>query len=421
MISCAHRIETARGRYLDRQTRPHRSGGQKALAAALVIGALLALGACRSGGGTGAGSGDLAVRPGSAPVAGETLGTGQVRVALLAPLSATGNAGQIGPNLKNAAALAIREFQTANIQVLVKDDGGTPEGARVATAQAIAEGAELILGPFFATSVGAAAAVAKPSRVPVVAFSTDAASASRGVYTLGFLPQSDVDRIVSYAASQGKRSIAALLPNTTYGTLVEAALQRAVGNAGGRVMTVARYELDRVSMQEKATQVAALAKSGTIDAIFMPDAGDVTPFLAQILAANGARSDRIKFLGSSQWDDPRISAESNLAGAWFPGADNTGFQSFARRYQAAFGAPPNRKATMAYDATSLAAGLTARFGNDRFSDQTLTNPSGFIGIDGAFRLLANGLNERGLAVYEIEAGAAKVISPAPKSFAKSGA
>ena len=60
------------------------------------------------------------------------------------------------------------------------------------------------------------------------------------------------------------------------------------------------------------------------------------------------------------------------------GADNTGFQSFARRYQAAFGAPPNRKATLAYDATSLAAGLTARFGNERFSDQVLTNPSGFI-------------------------------------------
>jgi hypothetical protein len=242
--------------------------------------------------------------------------------------------------------------------------------------------------------------------VPVIAFSTDAASASRGVYTLGFLPQSDVDRIISYAASQGKRSIAALLPNTTYGTLVEAALQRAVGNAGGRVMTVARYELDRVSMQEKATQVAALAKAGTIDAIFMPDAGDVTPFLAQVLAANGARSDRIKFLGSSQWDDPRISAESNLAGGWYPGADNTGFQSFARRYQAAFGAPPNRKATLAYDATSLALGLTARFGNERFSDQVLTNPSGFIGIDGAF---------------EIQAGAAKQISPAPKSFAKGGA
>ena len=266
--------------------------------------------------------------------------------------------------------------------------------------------------------LAAAASVAKPSRVPIVAFSTDTASASKGVYLLGFLPQSDVDRIIGYAAAQGKRSYAALLPNNSYGTIVEAALQRAVANVGGRVMSVERYQLDRVSMQDKATAIATLAKSGTIDAIFMPDAGDAAPFLGQVLAANGARSDKIKLLGSSQWDDPRIAAESNLNGAWYPAADNTGFQSFATRYQAAFGAAPNRKATLAYDATSLAAGLTARFAAERFSDQVLTNPSGFIGLDGAFRLLANGLNDRGLAIYEIQTGKATVVSPAPKSFAK---
>jgi hypothetical protein len=395
--------------------------GSHRLAATLVCAALLALGACRSGGGGGAVSDPgLSVRPSGAAVSGETLGNGQVRVALLAPLSATGNAGAIGPALKNAAALAIREFQTANIQILVKDDGGTADGARAATSQAIAEGAELIIGPFFATSVAAAASVAKPSRVPIVAFSTDTSSASKGVYLLGFLPQSDVDRIIGYAASQGKRSYAALLPNNSYGTIVEAALQRAVANAGGRVMAVERYQLDRVSMQEKATTIANLVKSGTVDAIFMPDAGDAAPFLGQVLAANGARSDKIKILGSSQWDDPRFAAESNLNGAWYPAADNAGYNAFAKRYQAAFGSVPNRKATLAYDATSLAAGLTARFGADRFSDQVLTNPSGFIGLDGAFRLLPNGLNERGLAVYEIQTGKTVVVSPAPKTFARGG-
>jgi hypothetical protein len=403
-----------------RPIRPHVRGGFPSVGAALCLTVLLLLGACRSGGGGGGdlGSSDLAVRPGGAPVTGEVLGNGQVKVALLVPLSATGNAGQLALNLKNAAALAIREFQTANIQILVKDDLGTPDGARAAATQAISEGAELILGPLFAQSVAAAASVAKPSHVPIVAFSTDTSSASKGVYLLSFLPQSDVDRIVGYASQQGKRSYAALLPNNTYGTVVEAALQRAVANAGGRVMTVERYALDKVSMQEKATAVSGLVKSGTVDTVFMPDAGDAAPFLAQVLSANGVRGDKIKYLGSSQWDDPRILAESNLNGSWYPSADNAGFNAFAKRYQAAFGAAPNRKATLAYDATSLAAGLAARFGAERFTDQVLTNPSGFIGLDGAFRLLPSGLNDRGLAVYEIQNGAAVVVSPAPKSFAK---
>ena len=42
---------------------------------------------------------------------------------------------------------------------------------------------------------------------------------------------------------------------------------------------------------------------------------------------------------------------------------------------------------------------------------------GFNGVDGVFRFRADGTNERGLAVMEIDNNAATVISPAPRSFA----
>ncbi len=122
-----------------------------------------------------------------------------------------------------------------------------------------------------------------------------------------------------------------------------------------------------------------------------------------MLAANGVTPDKMTYLGSGQWDnDQRITGESNLTGAYYPRAEGGGFASFSRRYQAAFGAAPSRTASLAYDATSLAAGLAARFGDQRFAAATLTNPNGFIGIDGAFRFLPNGLNQRGLAVYQID-------------------
>jgi ABC-type branched-subunit amino acid transport system substrate-binding protein len=379
--------------------------------AALSAAGLLA--ACTGGG---FGGGDI--DGGTRPVTGEVLGNGAVKVGLLLPLSATGNAGQIALNLRNAADLAIRDFQTAGIQVLVKDDRGTVDGARAAASEAISQGAELIMGPLFAASVTSVALVAKPARVPVVAFSTDSTTASAGVYLLSFLPQGDVDRIIGFAAARGKRSYAALLPNNAYGTIVEAALQRAVANSGGRVMSVERYDLDKTAMQTKATAVAALIKAGTVDVVFIPDAGDAAPFLAQIFAANGVAPGKVTYLGSGQWDDPRIAAESALNGAFYPAPDNSGFAGFAQRYQAAFGAAPSRTATLAYDATSLAAGLAARFGDKRFVSDTLTNPSGFIGVDGAFRFLPNGLNQRALAVYQINNGRAVLVESAPKTFAR---
>ena len=354
------------------------------------------------------------------PVAGEILGTGTTKVALLLPLSATGNAAQLAKDMRNAADLALREFPNSNLQILIKDDRGTPNGARAATTTALAEGAQLILGPVFSQAVVAAGSVAKAAGVPVIAFSTDSTTASKGVYLMSFLPQSDVDRIVTYAAGQGRQAIAALLPANAYGTVVEATLQRVAANTNSRILAVEKYNLDRASMQEKATAVAALVQQGTVNTVFIPDGGDATPFLAQILAANGVAPGKVQYLGSGQWNDPRVLAESNLSGGWFPGPTLNGFQAFAARFKAAYGNEPLRNASLAYDAVSLAIGVSGRFGADGFTDKVLTNPSGFVGVDGAFRFTATGTNQRALAVYQIERGQPVVISPPPTTFSSAG-
>src|SRR5713101_1031868 len=68
-------------------------------------------------------------------------GTGQVKVGLILPLSAPGNAGVAAQSMKNAAEMALAEFQNPNIQLLVKDDAGNPQGAQQGTQQALDEGA----------------------------------------------------------------------------------------------------------------------------------------------------------------------------------------------------------------------------------------------------------------------------------------
>ena len=194
------------------------------------------------------GSGSL-VPPGSigaespvaAPAEGTVIGEGSVRVALILPLSGSGQGAVVAQSLRNAAELALTEFQNPDLTILIKDDRGNPEGARAAASEAIGEGAELIIGPLFAGSVQAAGQVARQAGKPLVAFSTDASIATRGVYLLSFLPQAEVDRIVDYAASQGRRSIAALIPETTYGGVVEAQFREAAARRGVRVAAIEHY------------------------------------------------------------------------------------------------------------------------------------------------------------------------------------
>ena len=354
----------------------------------------------------------------SAQAPGATIGTGEVKAALILPLSAGGNAGLAGQALRNAAEMALAEFNSPNIQLLVKDDGGTAEAARQSAQQSLDEGAEIILGPLFAQSVSVVGQVAHARNVPVIAFSTDANVASNGVYLLSFLPETDVDRIVQYAASTGKRSYAALIPDSPYGTVVEAAFKQAVARRGGQVVALERYPHDKAAMAAPVKNVAQAAARA--EALFIPDGGDAVPDVVQALVADGVNTKKIQLLGTGLWDDPRISANPALEGGWYAAPDGAGYRSFSDRYRTHYKQEPVRTATLAYDAVALIAALVKTQGAQRFSPTVLTNPSGFTGIDGLFRFRPDGTNERGLAVLRVTASGSQIVSAAPRSFGASG-
>src|SRR5258708_13165720 len=191
------------------------SGATRRTAVGLILGAPL-LGAC-----AGQFSNPFSSQPSGPPQPPLTAGAGQVKVGLILPLSAAGNAGVAAQSMKKAAEMALAEFQNPNIQLLIKDDGGNAAGAQQGTQQALDEGAEIILGPLFAVSVPGTAQLTRARGVSVIAFSTDSSVAGRGVYLLSFLPESDVNRIVEYAASTGKRSFAAMLPDNAYANVAQ--------------------------------------------------------------------------------------------------------------------------------------------------------------------------------------------------------
>ncbi len=360
------------------------------------------------------GGGAPTLQPGEEATANASVGEGQVRVGLVLPLSAQGNAGVAAQSMKNAAEMALAEFKSPNIQLLVKDDGGTPQGAQNGAQQAISEGAEIIIGPLFAQSVSAVGQVARARNIPVIAFSTDASVAGRGVYLLSFLPETDVRRIVDFAVSRGKRSFAAMLPDNAYGAVVEAAFQQEVSRRGGRVLALEKYPLDANRMADAARRVAQAANQ--VDSIFIPDGADAVPQVVQALAASGVNLKRDQLLGTGLWDDPRIFSTAALDGGLYAAPESTGFRNFSGRYRARFGQDPVRTATLAYDAVALVAALVKTQGPQRFSEQVLTNPSGFAGIDGVFRFRPEGPNERGLAVMRVTPSGGQVVSPAPRSF-----
>lgn len=356
----------------------------------------------------------IQTQPGSSEIQSQPLSGPTTRVGLLLPLSAGGNAGSVAQSMKNAADLALAEFGATNVQLIVKDDRGTAQGARAAAQAAIQEGAEIILGPLFSPAVAAAGPVAQQANIPMIAFSTDTNVATQGVYLLSFLPESDVDRIIGYSAQAGKRSIVALLPDNAYGSVIDAQLQSAAGSRGARVISIQKYATDGKNLKDAAKRAATAARQA--DSIMIADGADMTPQVVQALAAAGIAPGSKQLIGTGLWDDQNLFRDPKMNGAWFAAPEMTGYASFAQRYRARFGQDPVRTASLAYDAVSLVAAIVKTQAESRFSVETLTNPSGFSGVDGIFRFRREGTSERGLAVMEIRDGASRVISASPRAF-----
>jgi ABC-type branched-subunit amino acid transport system substrate-binding protein len=375
---------------------------------ALAGGASLTVAACGGTLGTGIG-GDEPLPPTRPARSG-------VKVGLILPIT---GGGATAIALRNAAELALAQFDNPNVQLVVKDDRASPDGARAAAQEALNEGCEILLGPLFAPTVQSAGQVARAAGKPMIAFSSDASVASRGVYLLSFMPEVEVERIVEYAMAQGRKSFAALIPEDSYGAVANTAFQNAVSRRGGRLVAVERFPPERGRVAAAVQRIASVVggPEPSADALFLPTRGDLLPAIGEQLAAVNFSPSRVKPLGLGQWNEAAVFRIAQLDGGWFAAPDPSGFDNFAQRYRQKYSASPTRIATLSYDATSLMVALVRTQGARRFSDDVLTNPSGFGGADGVFRFKADGTNERALAVNEIRNGQAATLSPAPKSFA----
>lgn len=384
------------------------------VAAALLVTALAAAGCVDSRLRSATSVGPLQEVPQPEPPKPSAVGTGSVKVALILPLTGSGQGAVAGQSLRNAAELSLSEFQGADLALIVKDDRGTADGAREAATQAVAEGAELIIGPLFAPSVVAAGQVARGAGKPVIAFSTDTGVAKPGIYLLSFTPQPEVERVIDYAAGQGRKSLAALIPDTVYGNVVEAEFREAAARHGLRVAAVERYAAGQPAPAVARIASVVAGDGAQADALFLPDSGDGLAAASAALIEARFNPGRVKPLGTGVWNDSRSARLPALQGGWYAAPDQAGFASFAGRYRAKYGSEPTRIATLAYDAVSLAAALTKTQGPQRFSESVLQGGTGFSGVDGTFRFRADGTNDRTLAVVEIRASGTSIVSPAPR-------
>jgi ABC-type branched-subunit amino acid transport system substrate-binding protein len=342
-----------------------------------------------------------------------------VAVALLVP-AGSGQASDdlLAKSLENAARLAIADLGGVQIDLRVYPTGGQPAQAGAAASRAVDEGAQIILGPVFALEANAAGAAVAARGINVLSFSNNPDIAGGNVFVLGTTFGNIADRLSRFAVRQGKRRIMVAYDATPDGQIGRAAIEAAVGNAGGTVVASQGYEFSQTGIVAAAPSIAATARGA--DALFLTATpAGALPLVTQLLRENGLDPATSQFIGLARWDfPPATTGLPGVQGGWFALPDPSIYQQFQSRYTAAYGAAPHPIGGLAYDGIA-AIGALAR-GGKSLSAQSLTQGSGFAGVGGIFRLRSNGVSERGLAVAQIRGGQVVVIDAAPRSFSGLG-
>jgi ABC-type branched-subunit amino acid transport system substrate-binding protein len=343
-----------------------------------------------------------------------TTPSGKARIALLLPLS--GRAASIGRSMQQAAEMSLFDSGAKELALATYDSGESADSTVEAYNKARTDGDALVLGPLFGPSASALAPLVKQGGANVISFSNDEKAAQPGVWVMGIAAPPQVRRVVDYARSQGIKRFAVFAPQTTYGNQMANALQEAAATRGGTVVGVEMFDPQSLDMTAAAKRLAADATGDDKLAVLVPVAPPQLSGVLASLAAAQIDSSKIQLIGTGVWDSSGIGSEAMLRGAWYAAPDPAKRADFERRFTSTYGRPPSRLATLAYDAVALAAQLARVKPGGDFSADAITNPNGWSGADGAFRLLPDGRSQRALAVIEIQGDRSVVVSPAPSSF-----
>lgn len=377
----------------------------------------------------------------------------RLQVALLLPLSATDRALRHDAQaLRKAAELALFDWRNENVELLPLDTKGTAAGAENAAREAVARGADLVLGPLLRSSVNAIAPLTRQAGVPVIAFSNAANVAGGGIYILGTPPSRELERLIGYSLSKGITRFAILAPDNPYGNVIVGNLKQTIRNQGGDISRLAFYNpaatdfstqiksisgyhgrrqalKNRIATLEarddevSKTALAQLRRRATLgeadfEAIIIPALDELTlRTIAAQLSQFEVDQPAIRYMGLSVWDEfNNLESEPPLVGAWYPAPPDNGWRRFAGRYRGVYKQFPPSLAALSYEGMALAVLAAQAWDGQNFPIDALLNPNGFQGVRGVFRLNPNGIPDRGLAIKHITREGVKVLDPAPTRF-----
>ncbi|WP_299044377.1 penicillin-binding protein activator [uncultured Tateyamaria sp.] len=305
------------------------------------------------------------------------------QVALLLPLS--GARAGLGQQMAKAVWL-VEDFGGTPGMTRVLDSGETTQSAAQAARDAMAQGANIIVGPLFRDQTPAVVQAAGP--VPVLSLSNDTALAASGAWVFGVTPAQSVNTVLRFAKDTGAQSLAVVETGGTLGQQASLAVQ-------SRARTAKVKPLPNIPAATQPKDMAdALRQSGggaMPDIVYVPGTGANALRQAEAAVKTGVTT-----IGSLQWSGLGQEDLERLDKACFTGPDPVRFDRMSSFFRAQLDEELGVIAALAVDAVGMAHSLDGAANPNR--------RTAFEGLLGNTRFDRNKTCERDLAILRIDGG-----------------
>jgi outer membrane PBP1 activator LpoA protein len=204
------------------------------------------------------------------------------RLAVLLPQ--TGNLAAAGTSVRDGLLAAYYGETRRRPEVKFYDTAGTPSGALAALDKAVAEGAQIVVGPLSRDEVGAVFARGRP-QVPVIALNRGPAPPANGSASFALAPDDEGIAAAERLVQRGARRVFAFTQHDDNSQRAFASFKARLAELGGEV--VGERSVDE-SSPELAAQVAQAVGAAAPNGVFLALKAPQARAIASALRASPA-------------------------------------------------------------------------------------------------------------------------------------
>jgi branched-chain amino acid transport system substrate-binding protein len=320
-----------------------------------------------------------------------------VKIGVLLPFS--GKNKKLGHSISNALEMALFETKSQNIKLIFRDSGENLEMLAKASKDLEKEGVAIIIGPVFSFQ---AAMIRKKVKIniPIFSFTNDESIKSEGLWTLGFSPKQQIEAIFLEMLNHSITDISIIAPENIYGDIILQESRKMSILKNIQINQIYRYD-------RKAKDFSKFSKYLNKDNLLRDNglliiaSGKQLREISSRAQYKGLSPKKIKYFGISGWNDDEILGEPALLGGYFIAPQQHSYETFVSRYFKLYDMIPNEISGLAYDILALLSiGLKDSNNMDELLN-FLTNPIGFNGIFGFFKISSHGDVLRKFITYEV--------------------